>query len=81
MPSLSEYAALIEQSPILIWRANKDALCDYFNQRWYEFRGRTLEQEYGNGWQKGCILMTLSVVSRFFWIILISVKSLRWNIA
>jgi len=53
MPSLSEYAALIEQSPILIWRANKDALCDYFNQRWYEFRGRTLEQEYGNGWAEG----------------------------
>ena len=50
MPSLSEYAALIEQSPILIWRDNKDALCDYFNQRWYECRGRTLEQEYGNGW-------------------------------
>ncbi|MBF0377686.1 MAG: PAS domain-containing protein [Desulfamplus sp.] len=53
MPSLSEYAALIEQAPILIWRANKDTLCDYFNQRWYEFRGRTLEQEYGNGWAEG----------------------------
>ncbi|MBF0111613.1 MAG: PAS domain S-box protein [Desulfamplus sp.] len=53
MLSLSEYAALIEQSPILIWRANKDTLCDYFNQRWCEFRGRTLEQEYGNGWTEG----------------------------
>ncbi|MBF0243184.1 MAG: PAS domain-containing protein [Desulfamplus sp.] len=53
MLSLSEYAALIEQSPILIWRAKKDTLCDYFNQRWCEFRGRTLEQEYGNGWAEG----------------------------
>lgn len=53
MPSLSEYAALIEQSPLLIWRADKNALCDYFNQRWCEFRGRTLEQEYGNGWTEG----------------------------
>jgi len=50
MLTLSEYQALIEQAPILIWRANKDALCDYFNERWLAFRGRTMEQEYGNGW-------------------------------
>ena len=53
MLSLSEYQALIEQAPILIWRANKDALCDYFNNRWLVFRGRTMEQEYGNGWAEG----------------------------
>ena len=51
--SLQEYQALVEQSPILIWRANTDALCDYFNERWLAFRGRTLEQEYGNGWAEG----------------------------
>jgi PAS domain S-box-containing protein len=53
MLSLSEYQALIEQAPILVWRANKDALCDYFNDRWLVFRGRTMEQEYGNGWAEG----------------------------
>lgn len=51
--SLQEYQALVEQSPILIWRANTDALCNYFNERWLAFRGRTLEQEYGNGWAEG----------------------------
>jgi len=51
--TLSEYQALIEQAPILIWRANTDALCDYFNDRWLTFRGRTMEQEYGNGWTEG----------------------------
>lgn len=53
MLTLSEYAALIEQAPILIWRANADALCDYFNERWLAFRGRNIEQEYGNGWAEG----------------------------
>lgn len=57
MPStrltLLEYEALVEQSPILIWRSNTEALCDYFNDRWLAFRGRTMEQEYGNGWAEG----------------------------
>jgi len=51
--TLPEYRALVEQAPILIWRANTDSLCNYFNERWLAFRGRTLEQEYGNGWAEG----------------------------
>lgn len=51
--TLPEYEALVEQSPLLIWRANKESLCDYFNDRWLFFRGRTMEQEYGNGWAEG----------------------------
>jgi PAS domain S-box-containing protein len=49
----AEYQTLVEQAPILIWRANVLAECDYFNERWLAFRGRTLEQEYGNGWASG----------------------------
>jgi PAS domain S-box-containing protein len=51
--SASEYQALVEQAPMLIWRANTAAECDYFNDVWLQFRGRTMEQERGNGWAEG----------------------------
>lgn len=51
--SKNEYQTLVEQAPILIWRARPDTLCDYFNERWLAFRGRTLDQEFGNGWAEG----------------------------
>lgn len=37
----------------LIWTSGKDRLCDYFNEPWLKFTGRTLEQELGNGWTEG----------------------------
>lgn len=51
--NFTEYRLLVEQAPILIWRANTSSECDYFNQRWLEFTGRTMEQEAGNGWTEG----------------------------
>jgi len=51
--SFDEYRTLVEQAPILIWRCGLDAKCDYFNQRWLEFTGRSLGQELGDGWAEG----------------------------
>ncbi|MCX6310394.1 MAG: PAS domain-containing sensor histidine kinase [Bacteroidetes bacterium] len=44
---------IFEDFPVLIWRARLDKLCDYFNKKWLEFTGRTMEQEVGNGWTEG----------------------------
>jgi PAS domain S-box-containing protein len=51
--SAIEYRLLVEQAPILIWRSRADGLCDYFNERWLEFTGRTFAEELGDGWVQG----------------------------
>ncbi|SHE79082.1 sensor domain-containing diguanylate cyclase [Alkalibacter saccharofermentans] len=51
--SLNEYKVIVESAPNLIWRSGLDAKCYYFNKTWLDFTGRTLEQEYGDGWSEG----------------------------
>lgn len=51
--TFDEYRRLVEQSPILTWRADLTKACDYFNERWLGFTGRTMEQELGFGWAEG----------------------------
>ena len=51
--TLEEYRLLVERAPIMIWRSNLTMECDYFNEIWLAFTGRTLAQESGNGWAEG----------------------------
>ncbi|OYU95287.1 MAG: hypothetical protein CFE21_13375 [Bacteroidetes bacterium B1(2017)] len=47
------YLKIFEDFPALIWRSRTDKLCDHFNKTWLDFTGRTMEQEFGNGWAEG----------------------------
>ncbi len=48
-----KYRTLADSGQALIWTAGLDKQCDYFNQPWLDFTGRTLEQERGEGWLEG----------------------------
>jgi PAS domain S-box-containing protein len=51
--SREEYRLLVEKAPIMVWRSTVTMECDYFNEIWLEFTGRSMEQEMGNGWAEG----------------------------
>ncbi len=44
---------LLDKFPAMVWRSGLDGKCDYFNQTWLAFTGRTMEEERGNGWTHG----------------------------
>jgi PAS domain S-box-containing protein len=48
-----QYRNLANSGAVMIWTSGLDKLCNYFNDPWLKFTGRTLEQEMGNGWAKG----------------------------
>ncbi|HET9572031.1 MAG TPA: response regulator [Bacteroidales bacterium] len=48
-----QYKNLADSGLALIWTSGLDKKCNYFNKPWFNFTGRTLEQEMGDGWAEG----------------------------
>ncbi|NWJ98040.1 MAG: PAS domain-containing protein [Chloroflexi bacterium] len=50
--SEQRYRELADAMPSLVWTTLPDGYTDFFNQRWFDYTGLSLEQTYGNGWQE-----------------------------
>lgn len=47
-----EFRLLAESMPQIVWITTADGLNIYFNQQWADYTGLTLEESYGDGWNK-----------------------------
>jgi PAS domain S-box-containing protein len=48
--SEQEFRTLAEAVPQIVWATRPDGWNIYFNQKWMDYTGLTLEQSYGHGW-------------------------------
>ena len=44
-----QFRAIVDNLPVMVWRAGADSQYDYFNSTWLQFTGRTMAQEAGGG--------------------------------
>ena len=50
--SESEFRTLAEAMPQIVWITRPDGWNIYFNQRWMDYTGMTLDESLGHGWNK-----------------------------
>jgi PAS domain S-box-containing protein len=48
--SEQRFRATANAAPVMIWMSGRDKQSTWFNQRWLDFVGRSMEQEIGDGW-------------------------------
>ena len=51
--SENRFRVMADHAPVMLWKSGLDSECDFFNQRWLEFTGRSIEAELGVGWASG----------------------------
>jgi len=58
--SEAHFRIMADTAPVMVWRSGIDKKCDFFNQPWLSYTGRTIEQELGDGWTEGVHLDDLA---------------------
>ena len=48
--SEERFRNIADSAPVIMWVSSPHGLRTFFNKRWLEFTGRTMEQELGEGW-------------------------------
>ena len=48
--SEERFRTLADNAAAMIWVSGPDKMCSWFNRRWLDFVGRTMDQELGYGW-------------------------------
>ena len=51
--SEARFRLMADSTPNLVWVADQTGGCTYFNKTWFDFTGRTLDQERDVGWAAG----------------------------
>ena len=51
--SEKRFRLMADTAPALIWMADPDKLCSYFNKPWLDFTGQSMNSQLGNGWAEG----------------------------
>jgi len=46
----SYFRSLVDLAPVMLWTTDDDGQCTYLSRRWFEYTGRTWEQDAGMGW-------------------------------
>jgi PAS domain S-box-containing protein len=51
--SEERFRTVADSAPVMIWMSGVDGLCTHFNKTWLDFTGRSMDEELGNGWNRG----------------------------
>jgi len=53
LESEERFCNIADAAPVMIWVAGPDQLLTFLSKGWLAFRGRTMDEELGNGWLDG----------------------------
>lgn len=51
--SENRFRDMADSAHVLVWLSDSDGKFVWLNQKWLSFTGRTIDQEFGNGWMAG----------------------------